>query len=83
MKREELIAMQSTEFVRPNEASKIVKLSTSTLAKMRMYGTGPKFTKSGPKIVLYKVSDLIDWLASRSRRSTSEYVDVKFPNGAK
>jgi len=69
--------MQSTEFVKPAQATKIVKLSTSTLAKMRIRGDGPKYTKSGPKVVLYKVSDLTDWLASRSRRSTSEAIDTK------
>lgn len=66
--------MQSLEFVRPAEAAEIVKLSTSTLAKMRIRGDGPRYTKSGPKVVLYKVSDLLDWLGSRSRRSTSEQI---------
>ena len=66
--------MTQVEFVKPIQAAKIVKLSTSTLAKMRIRGDGPQYTKSGPKVVLYKVSDLTDWLASRSRRSTSEVV---------
>ena len=72
--------MTNQEYMRPAEAAKIVKLSTSTLAKMRIRGDGPQYTKSGPKVVLYKVSDLRDWLASRSRRSTSEIVDSN-PSG--
>jgi len=64
--------MSNQEFLRPNEASQFLKLSVSTLAKMRMRGDGPPYSKAGPKMVLYKLSDLNDWLASRSRYSTSE-----------
>ena len=64
--------MTENEFIRPNEASKLLKLSTSTLAKMRVHGTGPRYTKAGKKLVLYNIDDLQNWLVSRSRNSTSE-----------
>ena len=64
--------MTDHQFLRPHDAAEIVKLSTSTLAKMRMRGDGPVYIKAGPKIVLYKVTDLFDWLSTRSRISTSE-----------
>ena len=39
---------------------------------MRIRGDGPPYTKSGPKLVLYKVTDLSAWLECRERQSTSE-----------
>ena len=68
--------MENQEFIRPAEAAKIVKLSPSTLAKMRVNGTGPKYTKAGPKVVLYLQADLQEWLFNRRRSSTSEVVEV-------
>ena len=68
--------MENQEFIRPAEAAKIVKLSPSTLAKMRVSGTGPKYTKAGPKVVLYLKTDLQEWLLNRRRSSTSEVVEV-------
>ena len=64
--------MTENEFVRPVDAAKLLKLSPSTLAKMRVHGTGPRYTKAGKKLVLYNVDDLHSWLLSRTRNSTSE-----------
>lgn len=49
-----------------------LNISSSTLAKGRMTGNGPPYTKVG-RIVVYDLSDVDEWLASRRRRSTSEY----------
>lgn len=46
--------------------------STSTLAKMRLTGTGPVFVKLGRKVA-YRVEDLEAWVAENRFRSTSEY----------
>ena len=54
------------------EASRYLKLSRSTLAKMRSRGDGPPFIKAGPKVVLYFRPDADTWLASRRRQSTAE-----------
>jgi predicted DNA-binding transcriptional regulator AlpA len=60
--------------LRAPDAAAYVGLSTSTLAKMRIRGDGPRFSKLGKRVVTYDVRDLEDWVASGRRRSTSEAV---------
>ncbi len=45
--------------------------SPSTLAKWRLTGFGPAYSKAGRNVV-YHVPDLDAWLASRRRLSTSD-----------
>ncbi len=59
------------EWLRPKEAASYVKSSESTLAKKRLKGDGPTYTKFG-RLVLYAKRDLDDFLASRRRLSTSD-----------
>ena len=59
--------------LRTPNAAQYVGLAESTLAKMRMRGDGPRFSKAGPRIVLYDLRDLDEWLAERTYASTSEY----------
>lgn len=66
--------MEEQEYLRPVDAASFVKLSPSTLAKMRITGSGPTYTKAGSKVVLYLKSDLQEWLLNRRRNSTSEAV---------
>lgn len=47
----------------------------STLEKLRLTGEGPVFIKLGRRVV-YRKSDLDEWLNSGRRRSTSEYSTV-------
>jgi predicted DNA-binding transcriptional regulator AlpA len=58
--------------LRAPEAAEYVRLSTSTLAKMRLRGDGPRYAKAGPRIVVYERQHLDDWLTNRLRRSTGE-----------
>ncbi len=58
--------------LRAPAAAEYVGLSTSTLAKMRVRGDGPIYSKAGPRIVVYDVRDLDNWLAARRRTSTSD-----------
>lgn len=58
--------------LRAPEAAEYVRLSTSTLAKMRLRGDGPQYAKAGPRIVVYERQHLDDWLTSRLRHSTSD-----------
>lgn len=51
--------------------SKYLGISTSTLAKWRMAGSGPKFIKAGRR-VLYREQDIEDWLSLSVHRSTSD-----------
>jgi len=62
--------------LRAPDAAAYLGISTSTLAKMRMRGDGPDYSKAGPRIVIYDRTDLDDWLAQSRRRSTSEHTDL-------
>lgn len=64
--------MITREKMRAPQAAQYIGLSTSTLAKMRLRGDGPPYSKAGPRIVIYDRTDLDEWLTSRRRRSTSE-----------
>ena len=55
----------------PKEASRLLKVSLSWLAKARMRGDGPPYNKLG-RSVRYAESALLQWMKSRQRLSTSE-----------
>jgi len=59
-------------YLRAADAARYLGLAASTLAKMRLRGDGPQFAKAGPRVVVYDMRALDEWLASRTRRSTSE-----------
>ena len=46
-------------------------LSASTLAKMRLYGNGPAYSKLGRRVV-YDPKDVSEWIEQNRRKSTSE-----------
>ena len=54
------------------KTAKELGLSVSTLAKMRLYGTGPIFSKLGRRVV-YRPEDLEQWITANRFTSTSEY----------
>lgn len=63
---------RSSEWLRPPAAGDhLGGISTSTLAKWRLTGFGPAYSKAGRNVV-YHVPDLDAWLASRRRLSTSD-----------
>lgn len=47
-------------------------LAESTLNKLRMTGSGPRFLKVSARRVVYDTSDLDAWLVSKRRVSTSD-----------
>jgi len=53
------------------EAARLLKVSTKTLERMRVEGTGPAFYKAG-RAVRYRMQDLLAWLESHRFTSTSE-----------
>jgi hypothetical protein len=55
------------EILKPVDAAGYLQLSPSTLAKMRLYGTGPRYTKAG-RAVRYRRSDLDLWIDAAFRR---------------
>ena len=55
------------------EAASLLRVSRSFLMKARLRGDGPRYLKVG-RAVRYREADLLDWLRSRGRTSTSERV---------
>jgi predicted DNA-binding transcriptional regulator AlpA len=51
------------------DAGKLLRLSPATLRNMRTKGRGPSFIKVGG-LVRYRLTDLMDWIESRVRRTT-------------
>jgi predicted DNA-binding transcriptional regulator AlpA len=58
------------------EAARLVGLSESTLAKLRLNGNGPTYCKLGRRVV-YRPADLEEWLQSRTTKDTSD-ADARF-----
>lgn len=57
--------------LRAPEAARYLGVSASTLAKWRLYGCGPPYSKLG-SIVVYGIDDLSRFAAERRRTSTSD-----------
>jgi predicted DNA-binding transcriptional regulator AlpA len=60
-----------TMLLTPKEAARMLKVSTSWLAKARMRGDGPSYIKLG-RAIRYTETALQQWMKSRQRLSTSE-----------
>jgi predicted DNA-binding transcriptional regulator AlpA len=57
-------------FYRVPELCQLLNKSTHSLQRWRSSGEGPRFVKAG-NTVLYRESDLLEWLEEHSKRSTS------------
>lgn len=57
--------------LRTPEAARFLGLSGRTLEKHRTYGTGPRYSKLGGRVV-YRVDDLQAWVDRGSKQSTSD-----------
>ena len=66
-----------TQNLRAPAAANYLGLSPSTLAKMRVRGDGPAYSKVGPRIVVYDVAVLDSYLRARRRTSTSTTVETE------
>lgn len=60
-----------SETMLPPEVARMLKVSISYLAKARMRGDGPPYHKIG-RSVRYVRAEVLAWLESRSRHSTSQ-----------
>jgi predicted DNA-binding transcriptional regulator AlpA len=58
-------------YLRTPDAAELVGLSIRTLEKHRIYGTGPRYSKLGGRVV-YAVEDLQAWVDSGAKASTSD-----------
>lgn len=64
--------MNESPYLSSPEAAKYLRCSASTLAKLRVYGGGPVFTRIGVKAVRYRREDLDAYMAQGRVKSTSE-----------
>jgi predicted DNA-binding transcriptional regulator AlpA len=55
----------------PKEAARLLRVSSSWLAKARMRGDGPPYIRIG-RSIRYVESALFQWMKGRQRMSTSE-----------
>ena len=58
-------------YLRTQEAARFLGLSPRTLEKHRTYGTGPRYTKLGGRVV-YALDDLQEWANRGLKTSTSD-----------
>ncbi len=58
--------------ISPDDAANILNISSSTLAKMRLAGTSPRFVKLGRRVA-YRPADLEAWIEAQSFSSTAQY----------
>jgi excisionase family DNA binding protein len=54
------------------DAANLLNISTSTLAKMRLSGSSPRYVKLGRRVA-YRPADLEAWIEAQSFNSTAEY----------
>ena len=64
-------AVLPPRFLRTKEAAEFLSLSARTLEKHRTYGTGPRYSKIGGRVV-YAVTDLQAWVNRGTKASTSD-----------
>lgn len=55
-------------------AAKYTGLSASSLTKLRVFGGGPIFVKYTHRVV-YRLSDLDNWMDAKRVENTSQYVE--------
>ena len=58
-------------YLRTPEAARFICLSGRTLEKHRTYGTGPRYSKLGGRVV-YRLEDLQAWVELGAKASTSD-----------
>jgi predicted DNA-binding transcriptional regulator AlpA len=64
-------AAMPPRYLRTPEAARFVGLSIRTLEKHRTYGTGPRYSKLGGRVV-YRLDDLQAWVELGAKASTSD-----------
>ena len=64
---------ENQRYLRPRAAAAYLGILVSTLAKMRLRGDGPPYSKAG-RAVIYDTFKIDFWLRSSARQSTSDEV---------
>jgi predicted DNA-binding transcriptional regulator AlpA len=60
------------ELATPAEVAKALHTTTASLAQMRYRGDGPKFVRAGRRRVLYRWTDIEEWIASSLHTRTDQ-----------
>ena len=60
----------NSDLLTPAEAEAYTRVTKQQLAQLRHKGTGPKFLKPSPRVVLYRRADLDAWLDASERTIT-------------
>jgi predicted DNA-binding transcriptional regulator AlpA len=55
------------EMATPEEVAETLHTTTAGLAQLRYRGEGPKFVRAGRRRVLYRWSDVEDWIEASTR----------------
>jgi predicted DNA-binding transcriptional regulator AlpA len=63
---------QGTQMLNEMDAAKLLCLSHRTLQKWRVQGGGPRFKRYSGRCIRYQMSNIQDWLASKTYANTSE-----------
>jgi predicted DNA-binding transcriptional regulator AlpA len=61
------------EFVPPTTVTELTGISVAALAQLRHRGTGPRFYKPTPRIVLYKRSEVLAWVEASAQTGVREF----------
>lgn len=60
-------------YMTPEEVCEAIPgMTKGNLAQMRYAGTGPKFLKPSPRVVVYREKDVIAWIEGSEQTSTAE-----------
>jgi Helix-turn-helix domain len=59
-------------YLTPVETARVLRVSVSMLAKLRVYGGGPVFTRVSSRVVRYRRSDLDAFMEAQLATSTSD-----------
>lgn len=61
-----------SSYIPPERVCEIVPgMTKNNLAQLRFKGTGPRYYKPTPRVVLYREDDVIEWIESSARTSTA------------
>lgn len=59
------------KYLTPDQVCELVPgMTRGNLAQLRFKGEGPKFLKPTPRTVVYRESDVIDWVEASERTRT-------------
>lgn len=60
-------------YLTPEQVCEIVPgMTKANLAQLRFKGTGPKYYKPTPRVVLYREDDIFEWIESSVRTGTAD-----------